>query len=74
VELLPDAMAIVDVGGVRKDVSLALVADTAPGDYVILHVGYALTKLDREEAEKTPDARAITREAHPARRTVAARG
>jgi hydrogenase expression/formation protein HypC len=53
VELRPDAMAIVDVGGVRKEVSLALVADTTPGDYVIVHVGYALTRLDREEAEKT---------------------
>ena len=45
--------AIVDLGGVRKDVSLALVDDVAVGDYVIVHVGYALTRLDPEEAEKT---------------------
>ena len=45
--------AIVDLGGVRKDVSLALVEDVAVGDYVIVHVGYALTRLDPEEAEKT---------------------
>lgn len=45
--------AIVDLGGVRKDVSLALVEDVKVGDYVIVHVGYALTRLDPEEAEKT---------------------
>ena len=45
--------AIVDLGGVRKDISLALVDDVAVGDYVIVHVGYALTRLDPEEAEKT---------------------
>jgi hydrogenase expression/formation protein HypC len=46
-------MAIVDLGGIRKEVSLALVDDVAVGDYVILHVGYALTRLDPAEAEKT---------------------
>jgi hydrogenase expression/formation protein HypC len=45
--------AIVDLGGVRKEISLALLADVHVGDYVILHVGYALSKLDPEEAEKT---------------------
>jgi len=45
--------AIVDLGGVRKEISLALLSDVRVGDYVILHVGYALTKLDPEEAEKT---------------------
>lgn len=45
--------AIVDLGGVRKDVSLALVEDVAIDDYVIVHVGYALNKLDPEEAAKT---------------------
>ena len=45
--------AIVDLGGVRKEISLALLTDVQVGDYVILHVGYALSKLDPEEAEKT---------------------
>ena len=45
--------AIVDLGGVKKEISLALLADVQVGDYVILHVGYALSKLDPEEAEKT---------------------
>ncbi|MBI5429052.1 MAG: HypC/HybG/HupF family hydrogenase formation chaperone [Nitrosomonadales bacterium] len=45
--------AIVNLGGVRKEISLALVADVAVGDYVIVHVGYALQKLDEEEALQT---------------------
>jgi hydrogenase expression/formation protein HypC len=45
--------AIVDLGGVRKEISLALVDDVAVGDYVIVHVGFALQRLDVEEAEKT---------------------
>ena len=53
VELTDGDHAIVDMGGVRKEISLALVEDVAVGDYIILHVGYALNKLDPEEAEKT---------------------
>lgn len=53
VEIDANDQAIVDLGGVRKEVSLALVEDVQVGDYVIIHVGYALTRLDAEEAEKT---------------------
>lgn len=53
VELFEGDQALVDVGGVRKEISLALVDGIAVGDYVILHVGYAIQKLDAEEAEKT---------------------
>ena len=45
--------AIVNLGGVRKAVSLALVPEADIGDYVIVHVGHAIGLLDREEAEKT---------------------
>jgi hydrogenase expression/formation protein HypC len=45
--------AVVNLGGVQKEISLALVDDAGVGDYVIVHVGYALQKLDREEAERT---------------------
>ena len=45
--------AIVDLGGVKKEISLALLDGVKVGDYVILHVGYALSKLDPEEAAKT---------------------
>ena len=53
VELLPDDQALIDVGGVQKPCSLALLDGVAVGDYVIVHVGYALTRLDPEEAAKT---------------------
>ena len=52
-ELREGDQAMVDVGGVRKEISLALVDGIAVGDYVILHVGFAIQKLDPEEAEKT---------------------
>ena len=45
--------AQVSVGGIKKEVSLALVEDVSVGDYVLLHVGYALNKISAEEAEKT---------------------
>ena len=52
-ELLPDDMAKVSLDGVTKEISLAMVEDVAVGDYVIIHVGYALSKIDAEEAAKT---------------------
>jgi hydrogenase expression/formation protein HypC len=53
IELSADDMAVVDLGGVKKPISLAMVEDVAVGDYVIVHVGFALNKLNQEEAEKT---------------------
>ncbi len=52
-EILEGDQAIVDLGGVRKDVSLALLDGVQVGDYVIIHVGYALNKLDPDEAQRT---------------------
>ncbi|WFU51987.1 HypC/HybG/HupF family hydrogenase formation chaperone [Sinorhizobium terangae] len=52
-EVLPDEMARVTLDGVSKMISTALIDDVRPGDYVILHVGYALTKINPEEAERT---------------------
>ena len=45
--------ALVDAGGVEKRVSLALLPEAAAGDYVIVHAGYALSRLDPEEALRT---------------------
>ncbi|MBT3348347.1 MAG: HypC/HybG/HupF family hydrogenase formation chaperone [Thiotrichales bacterium] len=45
--------AIVDLNGVRKKISLALVEEVNIGDYLLLHVGYALSKIDTKEAERT---------------------
>lgn len=53
VELLDDDMAVIELGGVKKTISLGLVEDVTPGDYVIVHVGYALSKVDEDEALKT---------------------
>jgi hydrogenase expression/formation protein HypC len=53
VELRPGDNAVVDLAGVRKEISLALVDGVAVGDYVIVHVGYALNRLDPEEAANT---------------------
>jgi hydrogenase expression/formation protein HypC len=52
-EIHDDDTATVTLGGVRKQVSLALIEDAAVGDYVVVHVGYALSKLDPAEAERT---------------------
>lgn len=45
--------AVVSLGGVKKPVSMALVDDIAVGDYVLVHVGYALNRISPEEAERT---------------------
>ncbi len=60
VEILPDEggaaggvalrKGIVDFAGVRKEVCLSCVEDAVPGDYVIVHVGFAISKIDAEEA------------------------
>jgi hydrogenase expression/formation protein HypC len=42
----------VDFAGVRKDVSLAFTPEAGPGDYVLVHVGFALNVVDEEEAKK----------------------
>ncbi len=53
VALLPGSLAIIELGGVRREISLALLDEVVPGDYVIVHAGYALTRLDPEEAQNT---------------------
>lgn len=46
-------MATISLDGVKKEVSLALVEGVQEGDYVLVHVGYALNRLSPEEAERT---------------------
>lgn len=51
------AMGTVDFGGVRREICLAYVADQVkPGDYVIVHVGFAISRVDEEEARRTYEA------------------
>ena len=51
--LLEGDQAQVELGGVRKTISIALVPDAAVGDYVIVHVGHAIGRVDPEEAART---------------------
>jgi hydrogenase expression/formation protein HypC len=53
IELLPDEMARVSLDGVVVNASMALIEDVAIGDYIVLHVGYALAKIDEDEASRT---------------------
>jgi hydrogenase expression/formation protein HypC len=51
------AMGQVDFGGVRREVCLAYVADQVrPGDYVVVHVGFAISQVDEAEARRTFEA------------------
>jgi hydrogenase expression/formation protein HypC len=49
----PLRMATVDFGGVRRSVSLAYVPEAGPGDWCVVHVGFALSKLDPEAARRS---------------------
>ena len=53
VEISDNETAVVEVGGIRKAISTALLDEVAVGDYVIVHVGYALERLNVAEAEET---------------------
>jgi hydrogenase expression/formation protein HypC len=53
VEISGNETAIVELGGIRKAISTALLDEVAVGDYVIVHVGYALERLNVAEAEET---------------------
>ncbi len=53
VELMEEGLALVELGGVRKQVSLMLVDDVKVGDFVLVHAGFAIEKVDAEEARRT---------------------
>lgn len=53
IELKKDYMGTVDMEGVKMDVSLQLVPEAKVGDYVIIHVGLALSIIDPQEAKKS---------------------
>jgi hydrogenase expression/formation protein HypC len=44
---------IVELGGVRRTVGLQLVPETMPGDWVLLHAGFAIQVIDEDEAKTT---------------------
>ena len=45
--------ALCDFNGVQKDVNVSLINDPKPSDWVIVHVGFALNRIDADEAQKT---------------------
>lgn len=57
VEMVDDtfSLAKVDVSGVKRNVNMSLVASEgiAPGDWVLIHVGFAMSKIDEQEARET---------------------
>lgn len=58
----PLLTATVSFGGVTKEVSLVLVPEATVGDYVIVHVGFAISKLDEQAAQRSLDALAALSE------------
>ncbi len=52
-ELRPDRSAVIEVDGISRDVSVELLEEISVGDYVIVHAGYALSRLDPDEAAET---------------------
>ncbi len=46
-------MAVADFGGIKKEIALDLLPDTKTGDYVLVHAGFAINKLDKKEAAET---------------------
>jgi hydrogenase expression/formation protein HypC len=53
IEIKSGNMALVESEGVIKEISLAMIENPLVGDYVIIHVGFALNKIDEDEALKT---------------------
>jgi hydrogenase expression/formation protein HypC len=53
VAINPQGMATIEVGGARQKVSLLLLEDAGVGDYVLVHAGFAIKKLDPKEAQET---------------------
>lgn len=48
-----NSLAKVEVGGVRRNVNIGMLDDTRVGDYVLIHVGFAMSKIDEKQAEET---------------------
>ena len=49
-------IAKVEFGGVTRQVNLAFVPDARPGDFVLVHVGFAISRIEEDEARRTYDA------------------
>ncbi|UWU83367.1 HypC/HybG/HupF family hydrogenase formation chaperone [Bradyrhizobium yuanmingense] len=52
-KILPNEMALVSIDNIRLEISIALMDELDVGDWVLVHVGYALAKIDPAEAKRT---------------------
>ncbi len=52
VKLLEDGLAIVDFGGIQREVDVSFIPGVKPGDYVVVHAGVAISRMDPEAAEE----------------------
>jgi len=53
VESINDGMAVVNATGARREISVELIRDLKPGDYVMIHAGMAIARITADEAEET---------------------
>ncbi len=52
---MKDGMAVVDASGARKEISAQLLEELEPGDYVMVHAGMAIARIDSDDQEETDD-------------------
>lgn len=55
IESIEDGEAVVDATGARRKISVELIRDLTPGDYVMIHAGIAIAKITAEEAQETKE-------------------
>ncbi|MBT3182398.1 MAG: HypC/HybG/HupF family hydrogenase formation chaperone [Deltaproteobacteria bacterium] len=53
IEKIENESATVNVGGTKRDVNIAFLDDADIGDYILVHAGFAIKKIDEKEAEET---------------------
>lgn len=53
VESIDGDLAVCEIDGVKREASLMMVEDAAVGDFVLIHAGFAIEKLDEEDAQET---------------------
>ena len=52
---MKDGMAVVDASGARREISAQLLEELEPGDYVMVHAGMAIARIDSDDQEETDD-------------------
>ena len=50
---LDGTLAVAEMSGVKKQIDVTLTPEVVPGDWVVVHVGYALQRIDPEKAQET---------------------